>query len=179
MSAAESGIYAEEANVLNKVASVMARENLSGAIYSYKDVFDPKAIMDNADCREFMLLPGLGYSETEDSVRVDARLENLLKYVQAELMKFSDCCVDALDDAFLWDIVETCENHFGISRFFAPEDWSFGEEKDDAYLKRRQMGARSLIQTRDQRDLLRNAVSDGSSAASTCSDLSVSFDWTV
>lgn len=175
MSAAESGMYAEEAHVINKLASVMARENLSGAVYSYKDVFDPKAIMDNADCREFMLLPGLGYSEIEDSVRVDARLENLLKYVQAELMKFSDCCVDALDDAFLWDIVETCENHFGISRFFAPEEWSFGEEKEDeSNYKRRQTGAKSLIQTRDQRDFLRTAVSDGSSAASTCSDLSVS-----
>jgi hypothetical protein len=61
MRAAESGMHAEEAFILNKVASVMARETLSGSVYSYKDVFDPKALMDNADTREFMLLPGLGY----------------------------------------------------------------------------------------------------------------------
>lgn len=61
MRAAESGLHAEEAHVLNKVASVLTRETLSKSVYAYKDLFDPKALMDNADTREFMLLPGLGY----------------------------------------------------------------------------------------------------------------------
>ena len=51
--------YAEEAHALNKVASAMQREQLSGAVGAYNDVFDPKALMDSADTREFMLLPGI------------------------------------------------------------------------------------------------------------------------
>lgn len=112
-------------------------------------------------------------AETEDSVRVDARLESLLKYVQAELMKFCDCAVDALDDAFLWDIVETCEDHFGISRFFAPENCSFDEDDEEARRDRKQIGAKTLIRNRDERDQLRKMEgSAGSSAESTYSDVS-------
>lgn len=64
MHATESGLYAEEAHHLDKVASVIAREHLSDAVDSFPDVFDPKALMDHADTRQFMLMPALGYGET-------------------------------------------------------------------------------------------------------------------
>lgn len=108
----------------------------------------------------------------EDNIRVDARLESLLKYVQAELMRYCDCCVDALDDAFLWDIVETCENHFGINRFFAPENWSFGageetgDEQEDDIHERKSAGSKFLIQSINERNKLRQgAASNGGSSA--------------
>lgn len=63
MRAAEFGLYKKEAFVLNKVAGVLTGETLSDSVHLYKDVFDPKALMDNADTREFMLLPGLGCSK--------------------------------------------------------------------------------------------------------------------
>lgn len=58
---------------------------------------------------------------------MNARLESLLKYVQSELTTYAECCVDALDDAFLWDIVENCEQHFGINRFYSPDASSFSD----------------------------------------------------
>ncbi|KAI6184934.1 Protein SZT2 [Aphelenchoides bicaudatus] len=178
MHAAESGMHAEEAFVLNKVASVMAREMLSSSVYSYKDVFDPKALMDNADTREFMLMPGLGYSKEEDQVHVDARLESLLKYVQSELMRYCDCSVDALDDAFLWDIVETCEEHFGISRFFAPDNWAFDANADangEEEGAQQPTGSKYLIQSMNDRFRFRQSVmSNGTSNESNGSDLSYS-----
>jgi hypothetical protein len=79
--------------------------------------------------------------------------------------------VDALDDAFLWDIVETCEEHFGISRFFAPDNWSFDENSTEPSLNRRRTGGGNyLIQSINERNMLRkSAYSDGSSAESNCS----------
>ncbi|KAI6221740.1 Protein SZT2 [Aphelenchoides besseyi] len=174
MRAAESGMHAEEAHVLNKVSSVMTRESLSGAVDSYKDVFDPKSLMDNADTRAFMLLPGLGYSETESSIHVDARLESLLKYVQAELMKYCDCCVDALDDAFLWDIVETCEEHFGINRFFSPDNAAVDDPQSGTQSQPSLLNNR-LVQDSPQRNLQRKRnFSNGSSAESERSNASYS-----
>ncbi|CAD5211766.1 unnamed protein product [Bursaphelenchus okinawaensis] len=122
MHATESGLYAEEAHNLDKVASPNSKEHLSGAVDSYKEVFDPKSLMDHADQREFMLMPSLGYADNsnEDRKIADARLESLLKYVQSELTAYAECCVDALDDAFLWNFVEDCQQHFGINRFYSP-----------------------------------------------------------
>lgn len=121
-------MYAEEAHHLDKVASVISKQNLSAAVDSFQDVFDPKALMDQADTREFMLMPALGYSENDtNDHQVNARLENLLKYVQSELTQYAECCVDALDDAFLWDIVENCEQHFGINRFYSPDTLTFSD----------------------------------------------------
>ncbi|CAD5216067.1 unnamed protein product [Bursaphelenchus xylophilus] len=127
MHATESGLYAEEAHNLDKVASPASKEQLSAAVDLYQDVFDPKSLMDHADQREFMLMPSLGFTEedNEDRKLADARLESLLKYVQSELTAYAECCVDALDDAFLWNFVEDCQQHFGINRFYSPEDTSF------------------------------------------------------
>lgn len=112
-------------------------------------------------------------AEGEDSVRVDARLESLLKYVQSELMRYCDCSVDALDDAFLWDIVETCEEHFGISRFFAPDNWSFDDEKAEKP-KQRPTGSEYLIQSMNDRDLFRKRAGSNASIESIDSEASVS-----